>query len=470
MRVKPILIRTCYRRLSDGESFFFTKLLEIRSWRSDSEIMGSGMFATYRDHLLAVEPHLYSRLLTDYTQSMSRAQLHLSDIYLELVQMISGSATVAVKEIIRSQLLQLERKQLPLDTNMSVFTLDGDQYKVYNRVTEVFQSSTRYQSGIRLFITGPAGTGKSFLLNMLVRWFKQRGFQYLLLAPTGIAANNIDGQTIHSALNIGGSSSFGSYKSSLFQSPNRMSELKKKQVIIIDEVSMVDCDLFTFISGLFARLHNNLSPFGNIHVVCLGDLMQLPPVSGRKVFHSPLWKLFHPLFLRESIRQQDDSTFFTLLNQLRFGQLSNESIQIIYQRVSEFSMRQQSYLTTFLVSYRRTAHQINSTLLQTLPDTNRFVSFSVDREEGRLIEVTDSSKTFKHGTNLPTCVECIPGAKVIYLNNAMRDHGIWNGTCGVIVELCESMYPTVAFPTAQGIQVYPAKVKYSAFLIVLLTE
>ena len=141
-------------------------------------------------------------------------------------------------------------------------------------------------TSVHFFVTGPGGTGKSFLLKSLEAWCYRSKRKPLLLAPTGIAANNISGQTIHSAL-----STFSDgcvYRSSIFSGDSsRADELRTVKVLIIDEISMVDAQLFTFISTVFSRLHQNSRPFGNIYVILFGDLMQLPPVSGLKVFNVP---------------------------------------------------------------------------------------------------------------------------------------------------------------------------------------
>ncbi len=173
--------------------------------------------------------------------------------------------------------------------------LEGDQYKAYTSITNSITSLL--YTGVHFFVTGPGGTGKSFLLKSLETWCQRSRQKPLLLAPTGIAANNISGKTIHSALSIFSDSSV--YRSSIFSGdPNRANELRSIKVLIIDEVSMVDAQLFGFVSTIFSRLHQNSRPFGNIHVILFGDLMQLPPVSGLKVFNAPAWRLFHLLFLR----------------------------------------------------------------------------------------------------------------------------------------------------------------------------
>jgi PIF1-like helicase len=74
--------------------------------------------------------------------------------------------------------------------------------------------------------------------------------------------------------------------------------LKTIDTIIIDEISMVSAELFDFVSGIFASLHSNAITFGGINVIVVGDLAQLPPVTGQHVFQAAAWTLFYPLFLR----------------------------------------------------------------------------------------------------------------------------------------------------------------------------
>jgi ATP-dependent exoDNAse (exonuclease V) alpha subunit len=197
-----------------------------------------------------------------------------------------------------------------------VLTIEGDQYRAYCTITNALRETKN--CGIHFFVTGGAGTGKSYLLQNVEHFLKRSRIDYLKMAPTGIAAINVGGQTIHSALhitsgNIGGD---GNLKTSIFVSTERQEELRKATVLIIDKISMVNAQLFTFISTIFSRLHEDTRPFGNLLVICFGDLMQLPPVTGQKVFEAPLWLLFQPLFLREPQRQAGDRHFFQLLNSI----------------------------------------------------------------------------------------------------------------------------------------------------------
>src|SRR6185312_5478856 len=100
--------------------------------------------------------------------------------------------------------------------------------------------------------------------------------KYMMLAPTGVAAQNIEDTTIHSTLKISSmnTTSYSSYKTLIFNSENLQNEIQQIKTLIIDEISMVSANLLTFISDLFAKLHHNHKPFGGINVLVIGDLFQ----------------------------------------------------------------------------------------------------------------------------------------------------------------------------------------------------
>lgn len=141
---------------------------------------------------------------------------------------------------------------------------------------------------------------------------------------------------------------------------------------------MVDARLFSFLSSIFSKIHNRSEPFGNMHVLAFGDLMQLPPISGGKVFTAPVWNIFHPLFLRDPQRQIQDRRFFDLLNKVRFG-------------------------------LRPKAEALNSLILETLPEGSSRANIfcAVDCEGGRAVnqDISRISRPFKRGTNFPPIIE-----------------------------------------------------------------
>ena len=120
------------------------------------------------------------------------------------------------------------------------------------------------------FLTGFAGTGKSYLIKIIINWLNLHKNRYLLLAPTGVVAQNIGGFTIHSALRITQSES--GFQTLACHNPEFKSELLKIQTLIIDEISMVSASLFTFMANMFGRIHENDMAFGGINIIVVGDL------------------------------------------------------------------------------------------------------------------------------------------------------------------------------------------------------
>jgi ATP-dependent DNA helicase PIF1 len=407
---------------------------------------------------MSLYPQLYSTILANQQQAAQANQLKSEGLYLELVEFVTNALPQRLTDIVQKQLLQLKTMNINTIGEHVALQLEGDQYRAYTAVTNSIINSRH--TGVHFFITGPGGTGKSFLLKSLEVWCHRSKQKPLLLSPTGIAANNITGNTIHSALSTFSDGTV--YRSSIFSGDTgRANELRTIKVLIIDEVSMVDAQLFTFISTIFSRLHQNSKPFGNIHVILFGDLMQLPPVSGLKIFNAPAWRLFHPLFLNQPQRQTKDLKFFYILNKIRFGEIDEEVKEALQQQANHFDLATQTYTTTFLCSLKTDAFRMNKLMLSTLPEFESADSIfrSIDCEEGRVLKDNEDYddrhdlRTFKKGTNFPRTVTCVIGAKVMFLTNSMIDQVISNGTCGIIVSLRPNGEPNVAFPTRHGIRV-----------------
>jgi ATP-dependent exoDNAse (exonuclease V) alpha subunit len=160
------------------------------------------------------------------------------------------------------------------------------------------------------FMTGSARTGKTFMTRKIVDMLNNKKIDYLLMVPTGVAAQNISGKTIHSTLRL--KQTDGHYQTLLLDDESSKIALSRIKVIIIDEISMVSDELFTFLSNIFGSLHKNHKVFGGISILVIRDLAQLPPINGEQVFFSQAWKPF-PLFLTKPQRQRDDLEFYQLL-------------------------------------------------------------------------------------------------------------------------------------------------------------
>ena len=120
--------------------------------------------------------------------------------YQNLISNLVTSLHTNLQEIVGKQLLNLLKQPNP-STNLSSMLLSEDQYKIFDILTNNWGKKEHFKHPY-FFLTGSAGTGKSFMIQQIVNFLNSKNTKYLLMAPTGVAAKNVDGQTIHSALHI----------------------------------------------------------------------------------------------------------------------------------------------------------------------------------------------------------------------------------------------------------------------------
>jgi hypothetical protein len=285
-----------------------------------------------------------------------------------------------------------------------------------------------------LFLTGEAGTGKSTLLNYFRATTEKN---VVVLAPTGVAALNVEGQTIHSFCAFGPDITLQKVKKLNPDSP-KSKLLQKLQTVVIDEISMVRADLLDCMDK-FLRLNgpSSNSPFGGSQMIFIGDLYQLPPVdkdfdtgSLIKKYNSPYF--FESLAFKSSafrhvqlktIYRQKDGVFIDVLNAVRNNVATQEHLTILNERVedapSEFTFEK---FAIYLTPHNASARRVNNYFLGRLsPELKTY--------HGR------ASGTFEN-RELPTDLELQikVGAQVMMLNNDRRKRWV-NGTMGKILSL-----------------------------------
>jgi hypothetical protein len=190
---------------------------------------------------------------------------------------------------------------------------------VVSTIKNILSPKTQKNKYLYFFITGPAGTEKSLIINLITNDLKNKRSKYLLLAPTGVAAQNIGSQTIHSALRIHETSN--GFQTLAFYDYEFFKNLQQIDTLIIDEISMVSAALFSFISDMFSVIQQKTIAFGRLNIIVVGDLAQLLPVTGLQIYKSSEWKLFYPLFLKEPQHQNQvtrNSTWQNFYKYLEF--------------------------------------------------------------------------------------------------------------------------------------------------------
>lgn len=185
------------------------------------------------------------------------------------------------------------------------------------------------KEGKNIFITGSAGTSKSFIVKYITNYFNSINQKYALTALTGCAAVLINAQTIHSYLYLGinNDSAIKIYEKNY----QKLQKLKNISSIIIDEISMMNDDLLNTINQLLMIIRKNDKPFGGIQIILVGDFCQLPPVNGMYCFQGDTWKTLNLniIILNELMRQKDDDIFQKILEEIRLGKCSIETYKIL---------------------------------------------------------------------------------------------------------------------------------------------
>lgn len=296
----------------------------------------------------------------------------------------------------------------------------------FRRALELMEETDK-----NIFITGRAGTGKSTLLNY---FYHNTQKNVVLLAPTGVAAVNIGGQTIHSFFNFKPHVTLAAIKKKKSTDKDKKFIYKKLTTIVIDEVSMVRADLLDCVDK-FLRLNgpDAKRPFGGVQMIFIGDLYQLPPVvssAEREIFRShyasPYFfsaKVMNELALEfvelEKVYRQKDDEFIRLLNAIRNKSITDEDIALFNQRCNPSFEVSGKDLYISLTSTNDLADSINEHRLAQLP--------------GKLWKAQGYTEGEFGEESMPTALELKlkKGAQIMMLNN--DSYGRWvNGTIGKI--------------------------------------
>ena len=295
-----------------------------------------------------------------------------------------------------------------------------------------------------LFLTGKAGSGKSTLLKYICNTTKKK---YVVLAPTGIAAINVGGVTLHSFFKIpfhpllpnDSRFSYRHIRETLKYNNEKKKLLRELELIIIDEISMVRADIIDFIDKILRVYNRNMhEPFGGKQLLLVGDMYQLEPVvkeEDRKMlqpfypssffFDARVFREFQLVSIElKKVYRQKDPVFITILDHVRTSKVSALDLQMLNKRVDEPMIQQDNQLAITLSCRRDTVDYINTQELDKLPG------------EPTLFKGTISGEFPE--SNLPTPIELYikPGAQIIFIKNDMDKRWV-NGTLGVIEAIDE---------------------------------
>lgn len=308
---------------------------------------------------------------------------------------------------------------------------------------------TILKMGHNVFLTGGAGSGKTYVLNAYIKYLRQHQVDVAITASTGIAATHLGGMTIHAWSGMGIREEVSDYDIDRMEEKKYLwDRYEKVRVLIIDEISMLSG---TFLDNLdricrsFKRSYEK--PFGGIQIILCGDLFQLPPISGRAsgdeeygsstdfVIFSSAWKNMGlaMCYLTEQHRQNDQK-FLDILNAIRADNLEPHHHRDLYSRVRDYDENDFSNFTK-LFTHNVDVDEMNDRELS-----------KIDGEE-RLFIMTDTGKqnlidNLKKSCLAPTRLRLKIGAEVMFVKNNF-EKGYVNGTRGVVMDFDELDLPVV---------------------------
>lgn len=316
-----------------------------------------------------------------------------------------------------------------------------------------------------LFLTGKAGTGKSTFLRYIAANTKKK---HVVLAPTGIAAINAGGSTLHSFFKLpfypllpnDSKYSVRNLRNTMKYNSEKIKLLREVELIIIDEISMVRADIIDFIDKILRVYNRNMrEPFGGKQLLLVGDIYQLEPVvrEDDKKLLSPFYssnfffdaKVFYQFQLvsieLKKVYRQSDPVFINILDHIRTSQVANSDLIKLNERVGATLDEGDSRLAITLSTRRDTVDFINENKLKELSGDPTLFRGTI---EGEFPE-----------SSLPTPMELYlkTGAQVIFIKNDI-DHQWVNGTLGTVIGFDDDENSRIYVRTENGedVMVEPA--------------
>lgn len=305
-----------------------------------------------------------------------------------------------------------------------------------------------------IFLTGKAGTGKTTLLKRIK---EESAKKMVIVAPTGVAAMNAKGTTINSFFQLptgsffpgdislenlqSGFLSIRSMVSDLSYSREKLNLLNELELLVIDEVSMVRCDLMDVIDAILRSVRKNTAPFGGVQLLLIGDLYQLPPVAKRedwsflsRAYLSPYFFESHvirrhPLLQIEltTVFRQTEPEFINILNTIRNNQISESELVLLNKRYNPLFTASDDLNPIIITSHNAEANTINAEKLDDLPGTEYTFNGEV------------SGEFREAGVQAEQILKLKEGAQIMFIkNDTGENRKFYNGKIGKIKSIKDS--------------------------------
>lgn len=308
-------------------------------------------------------------------------------------------------------------------------------------------------SGESVLLTGPAGAGKTYVLDQFIKFAKAEGKHVSVTATTGLAATHLGGTTIHSWAGIGIMDQLPSGFADHI-AKGRREIIEKTDVLIIDEISMLHDYRLDMVDDACRLVRKKPdAPFGGIQVIMSGDFFQLPPInrddsrSGGFVVHGNAWQELDPTicYLQEQHRQ-DDEVLLDILNALRGGDIRRHHAEKLLQRVDVTPP--ENALLTELHTVNIDVDKLNERRLDALEGDELFYTQTTTGADNYV-------ENLQRSVLAPATLRLKKGALVMSVKNAV-DRKYANGSIGTVIDFEPATeYPVVEFQNGRVVSMLP---------------
>lgn len=296
------------------------------------------------------------------------------------------------------------------------------------------------KSGKNIFLTGSAGTGKTYVLNQYVKYLKERKIPVSITASTGIAATHLEGTTIHAWSGIGIKSSLSNRNlQDLRKKKYLKKNIDKSKVLIIDEISMLHKKQLDMVNQVLQYFRETEEAFGGIQLVLCGDFFQLPPIGDYNEINRDKFSFMSQSWLDANLNicyltdqyRQTDNTLHQILNEIRTGNISQNSKDILSSNQVELDVEEPTKLYTHNVDVDR----INIQHLNSIKGKKENYKATI---KGNL----KLAETVKRSIMAPEKLELKIGSKVMFVKNN-HEKGYLNGSLGNVIRYDSDGLPVV---------------------------
>jgi len=295
--------------------------------------------------------------------------------------------------------------------------------------------------GKNVFLTGQAGSGKTFLINRYVRFLKKNKVGVAITASTGIAATHLGGITIHSWSGIGIKKVLTDAEITKLNSNERVRDrVNAAKVLIIDEVSMLHSYRLDTINKICKVLRHSELPFGGLQVIFCGDFFQLPPIKDEGeekssfAYKAAAWGALNlsVCYIREQHRQWDED-YLRILNDIRTSSLEESTFEKLATRLN--AKLTEGIVPTKLYSHNVDVDAINNLELSKIDGPNHIYEMQTKGKK-------ELVAALKKGCLAPEALTIKKGAVVMFVKNNPAK-GYINGTLGKVIDFDKDAYPHV---------------------------